>query len=444
MVKIELISLSIKNFKGIKEKTIEFTPTKNIISGPSGIGKTTIAQSYLWALGFMSSKWEPLPLEIGKSTEVECVVKKNDNTELKFKKINIPNVNYENNAQENKFSYYIDDRLVTATQYKEILCSFYELDYLSLELLSNIALFNSEKGEHWNFNKRRLFLFALFKENKNCNDLIENPRFEKIKDLILNKTENEIKTFLNDAEKQIAKQQTINLKLIEEKEKNIENLEQINFRNLEEEDIRVNTRIKEIKSRIQNSKQMGCPNCKAKIEIGMTITEDAMKELEKLRTRQFEIKTQLLKLNTIEDLKSQIIELKKDSKQKEIEKVGILEQKDILEEFIYQKSQLLEKTINNEFKDINFIFFKQNYSMNKNADLSCIASYNDIDYSSLSEGEKIEVDFKINNILQDIFSIFVPVFVDNISSNALLKSTILDKNYLCESQKIFLINENEV
>ena len=49
MKKIELISLTLNNFKGIKDLTINFNSNTNI-HGDNATGKTTIADSFYWLL----------------------------------------------------------------------------------------------------------------------------------------------------------------------------------------------------------------------------------------------------------------------------------------------------------------------------------------------------------------------------------------------------------
>jgi DNA repair exonuclease SbcCD ATPase subunit len=50
MKKITLISLTLVNFKGIKELTIPFKPDVSCLKGRNGTGKTTIADSFAWVL----------------------------------------------------------------------------------------------------------------------------------------------------------------------------------------------------------------------------------------------------------------------------------------------------------------------------------------------------------------------------------------------------------
>lgn len=51
---IKLISLKMKNFKGVDSLTVNFNGQNVKISGPNGCGKTTIADAYLWLIGGVS------------------------------------------------------------------------------------------------------------------------------------------------------------------------------------------------------------------------------------------------------------------------------------------------------------------------------------------------------------------------------------------------------
>ena len=47
---LQIKSLSLKDFKGIKNSSFGFKKFKSIISGENGTGKTTIATAWLWLI----------------------------------------------------------------------------------------------------------------------------------------------------------------------------------------------------------------------------------------------------------------------------------------------------------------------------------------------------------------------------------------------------------
>ena len=445
MVNVELLSLSIANFRGIKKANINFLPTKNIIIAPSGEGKTTLYNAYLWALGFLTQKWEPTlngNKILGLETSVEISLKKNNQFECKFKKVNTPLVNLEKQNQENKLNYYVNGNLVTATDYKEMLCKFFELDYLTLELLSDLSLFNSEKGTHWNTNKRKSFLGDLFSTNEKIDALKNEDEFSSIKDLISQFSDEDAKSNINQSIKNIKKEQEINLRLIEEKQKEIEEYSKIDFEKLKDDLQRVDIRLKELENTASNI-EIECPNCHTKISktINGIQNEDTIKEKKELAEIYTNLKLQSEKENIVLQLQNKISEIKASSRTLETEKVEILKKKDVLNQFIREKNVVLENCVNSYFDGIKFIFFKQGSLNSIESDVVCISSLEGIEYDLLSDGEKVFANKKINDTLQRICKVCVPVFVDKLSTNSAFKNQLINDNLKVNKQEIYLIND---
>ncbi len=57
MKTIELLSLTLINFKGVRECHIDFTGAVTLVSGDNGTGKTTLYDSFLWLLFGKDSTW---------------------------------------------------------------------------------------------------------------------------------------------------------------------------------------------------------------------------------------------------------------------------------------------------------------------------------------------------------------------------------------------------
>src|SRR5699024_9813895 len=97
MKTIKLVSMTIQNFKGIKNLKIDFSEFTDIF-GDNDSGKTTIYDAFLWGMFHKDSKdraqfdWKPLdekgdPIE-GLQTSVKITLSIND-TEKIFEKIKI-------------------------------------------------------------------------------------------------------------------------------------------------------------------------------------------------------------------------------------------------------------------------------------------------------------------------------------------------------------------
>jgi DNA repair exonuclease SbcCD ATPase subunit len=57
-MKIELHNLTIENFKGIKQRSIDFAGANALVEGANGAGKTTLQDAFLWVLFGKNSKGE--------------------------------------------------------------------------------------------------------------------------------------------------------------------------------------------------------------------------------------------------------------------------------------------------------------------------------------------------------------------------------------------------
>ena len=55
---MELLSLSLKNFRNFSQKKIDFNPKLTVVVGPNGSGKTNILESALFLCGIRSHKVE--------------------------------------------------------------------------------------------------------------------------------------------------------------------------------------------------------------------------------------------------------------------------------------------------------------------------------------------------------------------------------------------------
>lgn len=278
MPKIFIKKISVRNFAGVAEGEYTFDTKTNIIEGASGSGKTTAYLAYLWALGFTIQTWEPQisGYRLYKSkTEVQVELDV-DGVNYTLTKTNSPKYKINKFTAEEEYTgtdfKYIFDGQETSTyaEYKEKVSNLFGVDFFTLELISNISLFNGEDEKRWNKNERRKFLFKLFDLENKILELGNEPEFECIKEYIQKgKDEMAINQILNtlktDIESEIKSSQVI----IEEKQREMAEFSDINFEELEDQKKALTKEI----DKLSKQQKQGEKN---------TIQQDKMEELAKL------------------------------------------------------------------------------------------------------------------------------------------------------------------
>ncbi len=189
MKEITLKSLSIQNFKGIRQMDIAFESGFNIVAAKNGAGKTTLMYAWLWALGL----------------DVPDVIPKIDNQELHnletkvtaaiscgdydYKLCRTQTEEWKTNRatgleekHTNKCTYSIDDVEFTFSVYKEKLAAWLGVGYAQIELLSNKDYFNTDKPPKWTWAARRKELFDLTGAAELLKGLSEKSDYELIAD----------------------------------------------------------------------------------------------------------------------------------------------------------------------------------------------------------------------------------------------------------------------
>jgi len=189
MKTIKLVSMTIQNFKGIKNLKIDFSEFTDIF-GDNDSGKTTIYDAFLWGMFHKDSKdraqfdWKPLdekgdPIE-GLQTSVKITLSIND-TEKIFEKIKISKKvlkkKLEMSVYEDTTKYLIDGlETTTKTMYDTKVAEI--LDQEKFKNLTSITYFS----EQLTAGERREKLFEYFgtktdeeiiKEHENLKPLIE-------------------------------------------------------------------------------------------------------------------------------------------------------------------------------------------------------------------------------------------------------------------------------
>jgi len=127
-----------------------------------------------------------------------------------------------------------------------------------------------------------------------------------------------------------------------------------------------------------------------------------------------EVKKQLMAKEQNETIKARIQELMDQEKALGEQIAKIEGQEFLCEEFIKTKVELMESSINNKFKLVNFKLF--NSLINGGLEECCTATVNGVPYESLNSAMRINAGLDIIVALSDHYKIEVPVFVDNAES----------------------------
>lgn len=194
MVKISLIRLTLKNFKGIQSFTFEPNGENATIWGPNGTGKTTVADGFMWLLdgktqsGAASFSVKPLD-ENGKDIplqmiEAEAVIKI-ESDEVPAYTVTLAKVMRENyvtkrgrkeegaKLQGNVTDYFINQAPKKEAEFIAFLSSIAPLNVL--RLVSNINQFNDMKWQD-----RRRHLVDIAGQVSDADVIAADPKFEKL------------------------------------------------------------------------------------------------------------------------------------------------------------------------------------------------------------------------------------------------------------------------
>lgn len=160
-------------------------------------------------------------------------------------------------------------------------------------------------------------------------------------------------------------------------------------------------------------------------EMNVVKTADANAEnkekRKELSDRISEIDSQLCFELVIRDLTAEIDNLKESNRQLGIDEQKRLQKEDLVNEFINEKMSVVSEIFKEKFEKINFQFFKYNRTDGEQKNI-CSVLYNGSDFSQCSSGQKIALNFFLNESLQEIFKSDFPVWVDDIGSAKVFES----------------------
>lgn len=226
MLRVTIKSIELENFKGFYNVKIDFDKKKTVLYGKSGCGKSTIKDAWLWVCGLDIESPNPsLDNQVMPDlvTRVSCRIStdKNEYTLSRVSKSKWKNTE-DFGKVFNGFdasNYEFDSIPMNATTYRSKLCELFQVPKFEyLRFLCDSNFFNTDKGETWNYKRRREILFKVGNIAKKTAELNKKPEFELLKaDLDKGLTTTEITKALNTSDRKLAETKRENTTRIQER-----------------------------------------------------------------------------------------------------------------------------------------------------------------------------------------------------------------------------------
>ena len=248
-----------------------------------------------------------------------------------------------------------------------------------------------------------LYCGAAFSEEK-----VEERKaeFENKKRKLLDENEAEIKNLLSDRKHGLA---------VKEENKADYEKAKAEYEELKKELDGFDGKIAEKESEIETLRK----------EMNTVKTAEANAEIkakqQEFSARIFEIEAQLRFEALVADLTAENDRLKENNRENGIAEQKRLQREDLVNQFINEKMAIVSKIVEEKFKGISFQFFKYNRTDGEQKNI-CAVLYNGSDYSQCSFGQKIALNFLLNESLQNIFQSDFPVWVDDVGSAKVFES----------------------
>lgn len=226
MVKITIKSIELENFKGFYNLKIDFDEKTNTLYGKSGCGKSTIKDAWLWVCGLDIEKPNPTlnnKVLADLVTRVRCRISTGDN---EYNLSRTSKQKWKNTEDFGKIfngfdssNFEFDGVPMTTTTYRDKICTLFQIPkYEYLKFLCDSNFFNNDKGETWNYKKRREILFKIGEIQEKTAELNKKEEFSLIRpELEKGLTTTEIFKSLNSTDRKLAETKRENLTRIEER-----------------------------------------------------------------------------------------------------------------------------------------------------------------------------------------------------------------------------------
>ncbi len=194
-MEVKIISLSIQNFKGIKDLNLSFSGGENFIYGQNGSGKTTIYDAFCWLISGKDSsdradfEIKPIDKMGNRAQQTDSVVSASlsfDGEIVDIKKVyseiwEIPTGQTEQKYKGNTALYFWDGVPKKMSEFNEKLEQF--IPKHLVKVLSNVRYFNGSLK----WNERRAILMGLVPEMSDLEMSGTDGMFKFINDFLLKK-----------------------------------------------------------------------------------------------------------------------------------------------------------------------------------------------------------------------------------------------------------------
>lgn len=289
-----------------------------------------------------------------------------------------------------------------------------ELSAINSSLITEIKELD-EKIQHLEEDKKK-WAVKTYDTTKNYCELCHAPlspdKVNKNKSDFVNLQQSTIKELSNEIQEKTAERYKLNEKRKANKELYggvKSELEQLIAEEIDETKVNaLKEEISKLKDEVKNLKMAD-----VNLEIENKIAD--------IKQRIYDINSQLHFESLIATLTAENQLLEESNRNLGISEQNRLKLEDLVNEFINEKMDIVSKVIKEKFKDISFQFFKYNRTDGEQKNI-CAVLYNGSDYSQCSFGQKIALNFYLNESLQNIYGLDFPVWVDDIGSAKIFES----------------------
>jgi DNA repair exonuclease SbcCD ATPase subunit len=356
-MEIKLNSLKIRNFKGIRDYTLEPNGDSINVFGDNATGKTTLYDAFLWVLFGKNSEdqatfdWKPLDdqgneinhLETEVIAEIEVdgkVTKLSRMTEEKWtKKRGSANEVFDGHTT----TYKLDDLTVKKKEYDDYLSDLIDEDLF--KLLTNVSYF----PEKLSWKDRRQTLIDMVGDITDDDVIAENDELEPLKELIEERPADELKQLTAQKMKQINKDIKALPDRIDEVDRSLPDISDFNKDDLLEDKEFYENRIEKLQEQIAETKNsddvVKLKNDIADLrvhykEMKLEYEEKQEKELEDTLNEKAALEKDIRELNTtINNLEDDAEETRRGAERKQKEVAGLEADREKLREQFYEIQQ---------------------------------------------------------------------------------------------------------